>query len=132
MRQMILCGVVCLAGACGGSSPAAPSQASFSGTWKGTITSSLATGSTPATLTLSQSGSSLSGTWNLVGPDGPTAGSLTGGAVGSLVAMTLTPGVQTQCPYTVNATVSNTRMTGVYASFNCTVVSSGSIDLARQ
>jgi hypothetical protein len=83
-------------------------------------------------MTLSQDGSSLSGTWNLVGPDGATTGSLTGGAIGSLLAMTLSPSVQTQCPYTVNASVSNTRMTGVYASFNCTVVSSGSIDLTKQ
>jgi hypothetical protein len=83
-------------------------------------------------MTLSQDGSSLSGTWNLVGPDGATTGSLTGGAIGSLLAMTLSPSVPTQCPYTVNASVSNTRMTGVYASFNCTVVSSGSIDLTKQ
>jgi hypothetical protein len=132
VRRMILGGVVCLTVACGGSAPAAPSPASFSGTWNGTITSSLATASAPATLTLSQDGSSLSGTWNLVGPDGAATGSLTGGAIGSLLAMTLSPSVQTQCPYTVNATVSNDRMTGVYASFNCTVVSSGSINLAKQ
>jgi hypothetical protein len=129
---MILGGVFCLAIACGGSSPAAPSQSSASGTWKGTITNSLASGSSPATLTLSQSGSSLSGTWNLVGPDGSTTGSLTGEAVGSLLSLTLSPGVPTQCPYSLNASISNNRMTGIYASFNCTVVTSGSIDLTRQ
>ena len=132
MRRMILGGVLCVLAGCGGSSPAAPSPATVAGTWRGTITNSLGSGPTPATLTLSQSGSALSGTWNLVGPDGASTGSLSGNAIGALAAMTLTPSVATQCPYTMNTTIAGNRMTGIYASFTCSVVSSGSIDLTRQ
>ena len=49
----------------------------------------------------------------------------------SLAGM-LSPSVPTDCPYTINATVSGNLMTGTYASFNCTVTDSGTIMLTKQ
>lgn len=131
-RRLVLAGLVGLIGGCGGASPAAPSQGSVAGTWKGTMASGPTAPASAVTVTLSQSGGTLSGSWSFAAPEGPASGSLTGGAIGALVALTLVPALPTQCPYTINTTVSGARMTGVYASTNCTVVSSGVIELNRQ
>lgn len=124
---------LCLVAACGGgSSPSAPSVVQVTGTWSGSITSNQASGSGPARVTLTQAGTALTGTWNAVGPGGPDSGNLTGAVSGSGVAMTLQSSVPSNCPYTVNVTVTGASMTGTYAAFNCTVAASGGITLAKQ
>ena len=110
-----------------------PLPFSFSGTWTGPITSNIL-GPGTATVTITQTGSSLSGTWATVYPD-PTiqgAGSFSGTARGMSLEGTLSPSDPTDCPYTINATVSSNLMTGTYATFNCTGVDSGSIMLTKQ
>jgi hypothetical protein len=119
--------------ACGSSSsPTGPSTHSVNGTWSGSITSNLAVGSGPATVTLSQSGNRLSGTWSVIGPTSPDSGSLTGSVDGSAVSVTLSPSVPTGCPYTATMTVSGNSMTGTYAAFNCTASIAGGIALTKQ
>ena len=112
-----------------------PQQFSFSGTWTGPITSNFP-GIPPgtATATISQTGSSLSGTWATVYPD-PTfndSGSFSGTASGMSFSGTLSPSDPNACPYTINATVSENLMSGTYATFDCTFAVSGSISLTKQ
>ena len=112
-----------------------PQQFSFNGTWTGPITSNFP-GIPPgtATATISQTGSSLSGTWATVYPD-PTfnnSGSFSGTASGMSFSGMLSPSDPTACPYTINATVSGNLMSGTYAAFNCTFAVSGSISLTKQ
>ena len=112
-----------------------PQQFSFSGTWTGPITSNFP-GIPPgtATTTISQTGSSLSGTWATVYPD-PTfnnSGSFSGTASGMSFSGTLSPSDPNACPYTINATVSENLMSGTYATFDCTFAVSGSISLTKQ
>ena len=137
--QHVIVGLaLCTAAACGGgnsspTSPTPPPPFSFSGTWTGPITSNVL-GPGTATVTITQTGSSLSGTWATVYPD-PTiqgAGSFSGTASGMSLEGTLSPSDPTDCPYTINATVSGNLMTGTYATFNCTGVDSGSIMLTKQ
>ena len=112
-----------------------PQQFSFNGTWTGPITINVP-GIPPgtATATISQNGSSLSGTWATVYPD-PTlndSGSFSGTASGMSLSGTLSPSDPTTCPYTINATVSGNLMSGKYAAFDCTDAVSGSISLTKQ
>ena len=116
----------------GGSTPSAPSGLQVTGTWSGSITSNQVSGSGPARVTLTQSGTTLTGTWNATGPGGPDSGNLTGSVSGQGVAMTLNSSVPSNCPYTVNVTVSGASMTGTYAAFQCTVAASGGISLTKQ
>jgi len=118
--------------ACGGSSPSAPSTISVAGTWSGSITSNQVTGSGPASVTLAQSGTSLSGTWAVTGPDGPNSGSLTGSVSGASMTMTLTPSDPRTCPYNATVNISGSQMTGTYAAFNCTASASGGITLTKR
>ena len=132
----------CITAACGGgnSSPTAatpppPPPFSFNGTWTGPIASNVP-GVPPgtATVTITHTGSSLSGTWATVYPDSMfnSAGSFSGTASGMSLEGTLSPSIPTECPYTINATVSGNLMTGTYASFNCSGVLSGTISLTKQ
>ena len=145
MRRMpayVVAGLMILAVGCGGDSPTTPTAPtpppppfSFSGTWTGPITSNVP-GVPPGTgtVTITHTGSSLSGTWATVYPD-PTinaAGSFSGTASGMSLEGTLSPSNPTECPYTINATVSGNLMTGTYASFNCSGALSGSISLTKQ
>ena len=142
--------------ACNSSSPpTGPSTPSVSGTWSGSITSkpaSLSTAVVPgartrppgaittgyavdsdqARITLSQTDSSLSGSWSTTGPNGTNGGTLTGFIDGSAVSMTLSPSSPTSCPYTATVTVSGNSMTGTYAAFNCTDASAGGIALMKE
>jgi hypothetical protein len=104
---------------CGGSTPSSPSTPSLAGTWVGTETDAVAgTGSLQSTI--SQSGSTLSGTYALSfsNPIFSNGGTLTGTVNGSSVSMTATPSNPAICPAldaaTVNATA--TQITGTYAA----------------
>ena len=126
--QHVIVGLaLCTVAACGGgnSSPTAPTPPpfSFNGTWTGPITSNVV-GPGTGTVTITQTGSSLSGTWATVYPDPMIqgAGSFSGTASGMSLSGTLSPSDPTDCPYTINATVSGNLMTGTYATFNCTGV----------
>ena len=112
-----------------------PQQLFFNGTWTGPVTSNFP-GIPPGTgtITITQTGSSLSGTWATVYPD-PTfndSGSFSGTASGMSLSGTLSPSDPTDCPYTINATVSGNLMSGTYATFDCTFAVSGSISLTKQ
>lgn len=126
-------GLMLAAGACGGGgSPSAPSVTQVSGNWAGTISDAAVPGSGPAQISINQSGPNLSGTWTASGPGGIGTGQFTGSVNGASIVMTLTPSVPTQCPLSLNGTVTGARMTGTYAVFNCTAPSGGSFTLTKQ
>jgi hypothetical protein len=117
---------------CTNNSPTSPSANNpFSGTWVGPVVGQLAGTSR---LTLAQDGTALTGTWNVTysNPSLNGSGTATGSANGDAITLTLQPSVPTQCPIAVTATVSGSRMIGTAVSFNCTLSSSGSIDLTKQ
>ncbi len=76
----------------------------------------------PATLqfTLSQSGSSLTGTWSskFPGAVNPVTGTLAGTLSGSTVTLTLTIN-NSSCQESVTGTVSGSTMTGMYSDDAC-------------
>ena len=147
IQHVIVSLAVCTVAACGGSnsSPTAPTPPpaptpsppfSFNGTWTGPIT--IAGAELPpgtATVTITQTGSSLSGTWSTVYPTEPpltTSGAFSGTANGMALQGTLSPSDPDLCSYTINATVSGTVMTGTFATVNCTGSESGTVMLTRQ
>jgi hypothetical protein len=69
---------------------------------------------------------------HLPDPAANDAGNLSGTVSGNGVSMVLSPSVPTYCPYSVNAQVSGNRMDGTYATFNCTVAVTGTINLVKQ
>ena len=135
-RRLVLC--VCVIGAvafsaCDGHSPTSPSSTTVTGTWTGSIASTLS-GPATARVTLAQSGSSITGTWFVtsdIDPSAANSGTLSGTIAGSALSLTLTPSDPRTCPFDLTATVSGNRLVGTYAAFNCTVAISGAIDLTR-
>lgn len=120
--------------ACGGDSgPAAPSQATvnLSGTWVGAISDSLA-GNGSVRMTLTQGGNGLTGSFATVYPIGNGGGSLNGTVTGSAVSATVQPSVANQCPFTVNATMSGSSLSGTFAAFSCSGVETGSFSVTKQ
>jgi hypothetical protein len=111
-----------------------PTGTALSGSWTGTGRSRLA--NTPAfsvRATFVQNGSSVSGTWSTVSSNGPNSGSIAGTfSAGGLTAI-LTPSDPRTCDYSVTMTINNakTRLDGAYATRNCTVADSGTIDLTK-
>lgn len=129
-----LCAVsAILASACGSSGSTAPSTPNTSGTWTGTVNDALM-GQGTVRLTITQTGSSLAGTWattyaNVINNNG---GSLTGSVNSANVTATLIPGVPTSCPFNATATLNGNTMSGTYTAFNCAMAVSGSISVSRQ
>jgi hypothetical protein len=122
---------------CGGSSPSAPSTPSLTGTWVGTETDTVA-GTGVLQSTVSQSGSTLSGTYSLTFPNPifSNSGTLTGTVNGSNVSMTATPGSAAICPALDTATVNGagTQITGTYVGVStCNLThQTGSFTVTKQ
>lgn len=122
-----------LASACESSSPSAPVVPNVAGTWTGTVNDAV-TGQGTVRLTITQSGSSLAGTWAttyaIVSKN--NSGSLTGTATSTNVTATLIPTSPTACPFTAVASRNGNAMSGTYATFNCAMAVSGSINVSKQ
>lgn len=126
---VLLLGVV----ACG-DSPTSPADSSISGTWSGSILTS-SSGLDTVTLSLAQTGSTLSGSWSSLFPNPAinSGGQVSGLKSGISVNVTMLPSQPTACPFTFTATLSNTTtMSGTYAAVNCTLAISGTLTLYRQ
>jgi hypothetical protein len=125
--KMAPCAVVIVlvlaAAACGDSSPSSPStppNAQVSGHWTGsaTDTSSGKTGS--ITFDLTQSGTSVAGTWSATSDTNSNGGTLTGSINQSSFASMWTSATPGNCPFQATATIeSPTQMSGNYTAINC-------------
>ena len=131
VRDAVLIGLCLVAAQCGDNAPTVPTEF-LSGLWTGTLQSST---SGPATglVTITQIGSSLTGTWSIDATSlaGASDGSLFGMVTGQDVSIALTPSDPLTCSFGVTATVTGNTITGTYVTFNCTVALSGNISLTR-
>jgi len=111
-------------------------EPNLTGTWTGTIQDSVA-GPGTILLTIAQSGTQLTGTWQTTfgDPANNNGGSLSGTVGGGTsIALVLTASRSQACSYTVAATRdedNDKHFTGTYASFNCALAQSGTIDVRR-
>jgi len=129
-----LCTVVAvIASACGSSSPTTPAAPNTSGTWTGTVTDAVM-GQGTVRLTITQSGSSLAGTWatTYANVTANNSGTLTGAVNNATVTATLIPTIPTSCPFNATATQNGNAMSGTYTAFNCAMAVSGSISVSKQ
>lgn len=131
MRRLVAFVAFLALAACGGDSTS-PS-ASLAGNWSGTIVSRTA-GSGTVTMTMLQSGSSLSGTWNTTFSNSSynNSGTLSGSVSGSQIAASLTSSVPTACGSNIAGALSGTTITGTYAAANCSVAESGTFSITKQ
>ena len=143
LHASVVAGLILFGAAgCGNDSPTTPTAPtppppfSFTGTWTGPVTiAGIELPPGTATVTITQTGSSLSGTWSTVYPTEPpltTSGAFSGTANGMALQGTLSQSDPDLCSYTINATVSGTVMTGTFATVNCTGSESGTVMLTRQ
>ena len=112
--------------------PAQNPPASVEGTWAGTMTDKWRT--YPATLTVVQTGATLSGRWSGTGIDGADTGVMTGTyAADGSITMTWQTSEYYNCPLGVNGTVSDGVMTAQYGTIECSSNDAiGSLTLTRQ
>jgi hypothetical protein len=110
----------------------ATAPSSVAGTWTGTLVDN---GVGPGTLqfVLSQSGSSLTGTWVIKFPGAASSvtGTFAGTLSGSSITAVLTLDNPTACPEDVSATVSGSTMTGTYV-ISCATNEGGTFTLQQQ
>lgn|SRR3990167_3661479 len=149
MRQLILIAALACMGC--GSGPTAPTPApptstpaqtlNVSGTWRGTYASAQI-GYGRATIVLTQTGTSLSGTWSTTpdvgGGSSIGAGTLSGAlsapssSIARPIALTFTPSDPRTCPFQFTGSASTSSgIFGQFVSTNCTVTASGSLILDR-
>ena len=116
----------------GGSSRDFAEQFDYTGQGEGRVSDSVA-GLGSANLTISQSGSNLTGAWQIAfDAGGGNSGSLLGIASDGAATIELYPSDPLACPYNVVATRSSSSMEGNYAAFNCTVSVSGTLSVTRR
>jgi hypothetical protein len=111
----------------GCSSPTTPSTASVAGGWFGTTNPPSLADAFAISLTISQSGSSLTGTWGTTSNSGTLSGDVNGTSVSMILG---SPHLPSTCPsFTVMATVNGNQMSGTTQGIECP--SNGRIELTR-
>lgn len=109
-----------------------PSDSTLSGSWDGSVTDSQS-GTGTLSVSLSQSGQALSGTWQVTYGTANGSGNLTGAVNGANLALTLEPTSQNDCTVNVTATVTGSTMSGNYSMSNCSSSGeNGTLKLTRQ
>lgn len=125
----LLVGLTVVLTACG-SSGGGPAGFSYGGQWSGSIQDSMA-GFGAVTVTLTQSGSSLAGTWQANFAAGSNGGSASGTINGNQVILELHPSNVTTCPFRVIANRSGSTLSGNYTAFNCLDTVSGTLNISK-
>lgn len=104
---LVAIGLTVMIGTSCDSTPTAPSTANVAGRWTGTTCAPARITSCVIQVTISQEGSSLTGTWGKT----TTHGMLTGTVSGSTVSLVMTGEF---APFTLTLTVRGDDMTGAY------------------
>ena len=103
-----------------------------SGSWTGVINDSVA-GTGSVTVSISQSGNTLLGTWQATfDAGGVNSGSLEGIIRANDVVIELYPSQAMACPYRIVAQRSGSTLSGTYVAFNCSIEISGSLSVTKQ
>jgi hypothetical protein len=110
-------------------SPVAPS--SLSGTYAGTVESPSFAGVGTFDLSLTQTGSTLTGTWMATFQDGFNGGTLTGAVEDGHITAILAPQDPEVCPLALDAVAARARITGTYAAFDCRTAITGVISVSK-
>ena len=125
---LILVGALAACGSGGGGSTAF----NHSGNWSGTLNDSLG-GPGTTTVTMSESGTQLLGTWQATFAAGGTnSGTLQGVVRTNDVLIELYPSNPSTCPFALVAQRSGSTLSGTYAAFNCTIAVSGTMSITKQ
>ncbi|HXG56623.1 MAG TPA: hypothetical protein VNJ03_14700 [Vicinamibacterales bacterium] len=150
MRRWLMLLVLPVVAACNGTTPTVPTPvvlttpaapgpaqnppASVEGIWVGTMIPKSTFSGYPATLTVVQTGTTLSGRWFGPGSEGPDTGVMTGTyATDGSITMTWDPSEEYTCPLGVKGTVSGGVMTAQYGTIQCSRdVAIGGLSLRRQ
>lgn len=109
------------------------SVVNIAGAYGGTLADNVA-GTGTFTVTISQNGTSLSGTWAVSFSDRRlnNSGTITGVLVNATTAqLYLNPSVAGGCVYSATAVVDGRQMKGTYATQNCGIANGGSFTAAR-
>lgn len=111
------------------SNPTTGAGVDLSGNWTGAaVATNGSTGSANIGLTLSQSGSKVSGTFS---SSTGNNGSIVGTVSGSSFSGDLIPSVPTNCPAKIVLIYSNNQLSGTTTTYNCSVVASSNATLSR-
>jgi hypothetical protein len=124
MLGVLLCMIGLGLVGCGGDDD----EETVSETFRGTIQDSLA-GPGTITVTLVQTGSTVTGTFQISFAAGTSGGSLSGTSDHDTFMLIFTPSQPLACPLNVTATIEDDEIQGTYAAFNCPVVQTGSFTL---
>ena len=124
MKRLFVLMVIMVLSACS-------SMPDYSGQWVGSANDTRA-GYGQVDMTVSQSGSRLTGSWQIGFEAGVNSGSLDGTVSGNAVNLQLFPSNPNACPFNVTATRSGNTMNGNYASFDCAASVSGTLSVTRQ
>ncbi|MCA1790263.1 MAG: hypothetical protein LC667_10505 [Thioalkalivibrio sp.] len=103
----------------------------YAGTWSGTMVDSFA-GTGTTTITMSQTGSNLVGTWQATFPSLDSGGSLTGVVNEDEVAFELLPADSAACPFSGVAQRTGLTLTGTYEAFDCAEAITGTVTVTKQ
>jgi hypothetical protein len=123
-RRLIVALVLGVGGCTG---PAAPSVTSVAGSWSGTTNPPHRASAFAISVTISQSGALLSGTWGTNYNGGTVNGEINGARVSMILTTTHLP---SPCPsFSIMATVDGNRMSGTTHGVDCP--STGSIELTK-
>lgn len=130
MQRALLIAAAVLLAACAKSSTA-PVIENFAGNWSGSIDDQRL-GSGTLTLSISQTGDSVSGIWSTAYADtaNDIGGRVTGSVSGSTLSILLRPLSPPTCqygPFEVTATLTGTALSGTYTTVQCAVEDGGTI-----
>lgn len=127
---VLFAGLLTVLTACGSTGGGGPSGFSYGGQWSGTIQDSVA-GPGTVTVTLTQSSSTLSGTWQAAFTAGSNGGSAVGTINGNQVVLELHPASVLVCPYRAILNRSGNTLSGNYTAFNCLDSVTGTVTITK-
>lgn len=104
---------------------------SYGGSWVGTINDSVA-GRGTMTVSMSQFGSQVKGSWTATYASSAAGGSLTGTVSGTSVVMSLVPSNSSLCPYNAVTNLVGSTLSGNYTAYNCSKTITGTLTITKQ
>jgi hypothetical protein len=137
MQRVFIIAAAAVLAACSAKSSTAPTPAEVAGSWSGPISDGLQ-GSGTLSLSLAQTGDSVTGTWSIAyaNPVADIAGLAAGDVSGSTFFILLRPSNPSTCqfgPFQITATVTGTTaMSGSYSTVQCANGDSGTFSASTQ
>jgi hypothetical protein len=134
-RLFLLAAVISTLGALSGCGTGTSSTTTLTGNWAGSITTTAnSVGYHPATVTtaLTQNGTQVTGSANIVSSEASYTSTVAGTFDGTTLHVELSPLDLTKCPYVATLTYANSALTGTGTAYNCSVPATIIINLSMQ